>query len=116
MQIQVNTDDHVHGREDVTRAVTQEVEHALHRFASRLQRVEVHLGDTNAGKHGADDKRCMMEARPSGHPPIAVTHQADTLPLAISGAAKKLQHRLETVLGKISDAKGRESIRDHAPE
>jgi hypothetical protein len=66
------------------------VEQALHRFASRLQRVEVHLGDTNAGKHGADDKRCMMEARPSGHPPVAVTHQADTLPLAISGAAALL--------------------------
>lgn len=115
MQIQVNTDDHVHGREDVTRAVTQEVEHALHRFASRLQRVEVHLGDTNAGKHGADDKRCMMEARPAGHPPVAVTHQADTLQLAIQGAARKLQHRLETVLGRISDAKGRESIRDSNP-
>lgn len=116
MQIQVSTDDTVNGREDVTRAVTQEVQHALRRFASHLQRVEVHLGDTNAGTHGADDKRCVMEARPSGHPPIAVTHQADTLPLAISGAAKKLQHRLETVLGKISDANGRESIRDHAPE
>ena len=115
MQIQVNTDDHVHGREDVTRAVTREVEHALQRFAARLQRVEVHLGDVNGGKHGADDKRCMMEARPAGHPPVAVTHQADTLPLAISGAAKKLQHRLETVLGKIADAKGRESIRDSNP-
>lgn len=116
MQIQVSTDDTVNGREDVTRAVTQEVQHALRRFASQLQRVEVHLGDSNAGKHGADDKRCMMEARTSGHPPVAVTHQAGTLPLAISGAARKLQHRLETVLGRISDAKGRESIRDHAPE
>ena len=116
MQIQVNTDDHVHGREDVTRAVTREVEHALHRFAARLQRVEVHLGDVNAAKHGADDKRCMMEARPSGHPPVAVTHQAESLQLAISGAARKLQQRLETVLGRISDAKRRESIRDHTPE
>lgn len=112
MQIQVNTDDHVHGREDVTRAVTQEVEHALQRFAARIQRVEVHLGDVNADKHGPDDKRCMIEARPAGHPPVAVTHQAETLPLAIQGAAKKLQGRLESVLGKISDAKGRESIRD----
>jgi ribosome-associated translation inhibitor RaiA len=115
MQIQVNTDDHVHGREDVTRAVEQEVTRALRRFEKHITRVEVHLGDVNAGKHGAADKRCMMEARPANHQPVAVTHQADSLPLAIAGAAKKLQSRLDTVLGRLADAKGTASIRDYNP-
>ena len=113
MQLQVNTDDNVHGREDVTRAVEAELDNAVGRFASQLTRVEVHLGDMNGAKHGAADKRCMMEARPAGHQPVAVTHQADSLQEAIAGAAKKLQSRLESMLGKRDAAKGGASIRDN---
>jgi hypothetical protein len=112
MQIQVNTDDNVHGREDVIRTVEAEVTHALKRFEGQLTRVEVHLGDENAGKHGPADKRCMIEARPANRQPVAVTHQADSLVGAISGAARKMQHRLDTVLGKQNHAKGAASIRD----
>lgn len=113
MQIQVNTDDHIHGREDVTRAVEAEVTSALGRFEGQVTRVEVHLSDANGGKHGAADKRCMLEARPSGHQPLAVTHEADTLEEAISGAAKKMQRRLDTMLGRLNTAKGGASIRDN---
>jgi hypothetical protein len=116
MQIQVNTDYNFHGTEDVTRAVEQELARSLHRFERQIIRVEVHLGDVNAGKHGAADKRCMMEARPANHQPVAVTHQSDSLPLAIAGAAKKLQHRLDSVLGKLRDTKGGETIREAPPQ
>mgnify|MGYP006172692853 CR=1 FL=1 len=55
------------------------VDDALARVSSRLTRVEVHLADENAGKGGADDKRCMIEARPAGQSPVAVTNHAATL-------------------------------------
>jgi hypothetical protein len=113
MQVQVNTDDNIPGREEMIRDVESEVTHALRRFASQITRVEVHLNDVNAGKEGSADKRCMMEARPAGRQPEAVTHQADTVGEAISGASRKLQARLETVLGRAHEAKGRASIRDN---
>ena len=62
MQVQVNT---VEGREELSRQVEAEVAVALSQFADHLSRVEVHLGDVNAGKGGADE-RCMMEARSNG--------------------------------------------------
>lgn len=113
MQVQVNTDDNVQGREELARAVEEEVERVLGRFEDHLTRVEVHLSDTNAAKGGVADKRCMMEARPRGQQPVAVTHEAATLGEAIGGAAKKLRSRLEGLLGRLHEAKGAPSIRDN---
>jgi len=113
MQIQVNTDDHIPGREDMIREVEGEVSRFLQRFATQVTRVEVHLSDVNASKEASGDKRCMMEARPAGRQPEAVTHQADTVGEAVAGAAKKLQARLETVFGRANATKGRASIRDN---
>ncbi|MNR50201.1 hypothetical protein D3C85_1696870 [compost metagenome] len=45
--------------------------------------------------------RCQLEARPKGHQPISVTHKADSLELAIDGAAEKLEHALEHLFGKL---------------
>ncbi len=113
MQIQVNTDDNVQGREELTRVVEEEVERVLGRFDEYLTRVEVHLGDHNAAKGGGADKRCMMEARPRSHQPVAVSHDAATLGEAIGGAAKKLRGRLDGLLDRLNDAKGAPSIRDN---
>jgi hypothetical protein len=44
----------------------------------------------------------MLEARLTGLQPIAVTHEAASLRLAIEGAAEKLKHALEHRLGKLS--------------
>ncbi|HEY0419314.1 MAG TPA: hypothetical protein VGC80_07320, partial [Acetobacteraceae bacterium] len=88
------------------------VEDAVGRFSARLTRVEVHLGDVNAAKHGAADKRCMMEARPNHHQPIAVTHQAATVQEAMNGAARKLVHALEHNFGRIDDPKRGGSTKD----
>jgi ribosome-associated translation inhibitor RaiA len=103
MQIQVHTDSSIHGSDELTRVVETATQTAVRRWAQRITRVEVHLSDTNRLKGGADDKRCLMEARVGGLQPIAVTHNARTLPEAIDGAADKLKKSLESTLGRLSD-------------
>jgi ribosome-associated translation inhibitor RaiA len=103
MQVQVHTDSSVHGSEGLSVAVETAVQDAVRRWVQRITRVEVHLSDLNKHKGGADDKRCLMEARLGGLQPIAVTHQADTLPAAIDGAAEKLKKSLEHTLGRLND-------------
>jgi hypothetical protein len=110
MQVKINSHDTA-GDDDFTARVGAQVEEALGRFASHLTRVEVFLSDVNAGKGGAADKRCMIEARPTGHAPVAVTHQADTIPLAINGAINKARKALDGALASRTDHKGAESIR-----
>jgi ribosome-associated translation inhibitor RaiA len=94
MQIQVNTDRNVAGREQLSKYVRGVVEHAVSHFSERITRVEVHLGDENGAKSGPDDKRCMMEVRVQRRQPIAVTHHAATLDGAVDGAAGKLRRSL----------------------
>jgi hypothetical protein len=112
MQIQVNTDDHVEGRDALTAHVASEIKSTLARFSDRLTRIEVHLGDENAAKAGSADKRCMMEARPTGQPPVSVTHHAATLGEALTGALRKLKTVLESKFSQLHDHKGAVSIRD----
>lgn len=106
MQIQFNTDNQVAGSE----AMAQRVEALLHdrlgRFEDRITRIEVHLTDANAQKSGPADKRCTMEARPTGLQPVAVTHEADSLEQALDGAADKLTTAIDRTFGKLSDRKG----------
>lgn len=112
MQIQVNTGENVQGRESLIARVEAGVSAALSRFDDRLTRVEVYLGDENADKGGAADKRCTIEARPAGQQPVAVTHKAATLDEALDGAAEKLGSLLESKFGRLEDRKGASSIRD----
>lgn len=103
MQIQVNTDNNIQGREEFTAHVRSAVEGALSRFSDRITRVEVHLSDQNSAKGGQDDKRCMMEARLEGRQPTAVTHDAATLTQAVDGAADRLARSIESALGRLQD-------------
>ena len=103
MQIQTNTDRNIQGSDRLSEQVRAAVESALGRFTARVTRVEVHLSDENSARGGADDKRCMMEARLEGRPPTAVTHQAATLAQALDGAAAKLTKSLERTLGRLRD-------------
>jgi len=100
MQVQVNHDNHVRIGEEVAQRLAQVLEGSLSQFADRITRVEMHLGDENAGKHGDSDKRCMLEARLRNLDPIAVTHQAESLQLAFEGALEKLDHALSHAVGK----------------
>src|SRR4051794_39055873 len=94
MLVQVKTDNHVDGSVDLSRRVEDELTASLDRFGPRITRVEVHIQDVNAQKSG-NDMRCMMEARVAGHQSVAVTHVADALEEAISGAAEKLERALD---------------------
>lgn len=114
MQIQVNTDDNVEGRDALTARVENEIKDTLSRFSDRLTRIEVHLGDENAGKAGSADKRCMIEARPTGQAPLSVTQHAATLDEALTGALRKLKTVLESKFSQLHDHKGSPSIRDIA--
>ena len=63
MQVRIETGNNVEGRGALARRVEGEVEAALGRSGGRPVRAEVHLGDENADKAGAADKRCSTEAR-----------------------------------------------------
>ena len=114
MQIQVNTDNNVEGREQLASHVRSVVESALSRFSDRITRVEVHLGDENGGKSGQADKRCMMEVRIEGRQPTAVTHHAATVDQAIDGAADKLVSLVDTTLGRLRDQNDHKTSHDTA--
>jgi ribosome-associated translation inhibitor RaiA len=100
MQIQVHSDNHIEGSARLAEWVSESVTSKLERFEEDLTRVVVHLSDENGIKGGADDKRCQIEARPKGLPPISVTHKAELLEFAVEGAIEKLSHALNHQFGK----------------
>lgn len=101
MQIQVNTDNFIHGDERVIEVAEAAVTTDLGHFEDRLTRVEVHLKDQNADKHGPSSIRCTMEARPRGMGPIAAHADAADIPAALKGAATKLRARLGSEFEKL---------------
>ncbi|RZJ07086.1 MAG: ribosomal subunit interface protein [Rubrivivax sp.] len=108
MQVQVETDNHVEGREKLIAHVEGVIRDAVGRYQEHVTHVEAHLGDVNGSdKSGADDMRCVLEARVAGVKNIAVKHQADNLHLAIEGAADKLTKALDSTLGKLQDQQRR---------
>lgn len=103
MIIQVNTDHHITAHQDFIAQAEATVTDALSHMSEHVTRVEVHLNDENSKKSGPEDKRCMMEARLEGLPPIAVTHKAETLTFALDGAAEKLKAALEHKLDRLQN-------------
>ena len=103
MQILTHTDGSLNGSEELAGQVESMVRSAVDRFSDRITTVQVHLSDENAGKGGAADKRCMIEARLEGLRPIAVTHEAPSLELAMTGAADKLERSIQSTLGRLDD-------------
>src|SRR5574343_872716 len=111
MQVQVHTDDKIHGGESLAQWVQQEAQSRLARYRELVTRIEVFLTDVDAGKSGANDKRCRMEARPAGRQPVGVTADADKLADAFTGAMEKLARALDNDLGRVKDRNGRDTIR-----
>jgi ribosome-associated translation inhibitor RaiA len=101
MQIRINTDHHIDGREAVHDEIDGVVEHALRNVADHVTRLELHLADENGGKPGPEDKRCVIEARLEGRQPVAVEHHAASIAQAVDGAARKLASLLESELGRL---------------
>ena len=115
MQVLTNTDRNIAGSEALSALVEASVTETLGRFLEQVTRVEVHLSDENSKKGGADDKRCLMEARLEGRPPTAVSHRASTMQLAIQGAAGKLARAIESTIGRLQSSRGRRPPRLLAP-
>ena len=111
MQIQVHTDRTVDVSTEMVRRIEADLESALSRFGDQIIRVEVHLGDESPGRSAGTDKRCMLEARAAGQQPVAVTHHAESLGEAWSGAVHKLETLLQNKYGRADHRKGGESIR-----
>ena len=109
MQIQINTDRHIEGRERLAAWASGVVEQALSRVGDRITRVEVHLSDENADRSGQHDQQCVMEARLEGRQPIAVTHQAATMDQAVNGAAEKLTGAIDSIIGRQRDQRRRQA-------
>ena len=100
MQIQINTDNNIEGGARMSAYFTETLEQMFSRF-DQITRLEVHLSDENGNKEGVGDKRCLLEARLKGLKPIVVTHHAETIDIAITGAADKLKKTLDTTIGKL---------------
>ena len=111
MQVQVHTDDKIHGGESLAQWVQQEAQSRLARYRELVTRIEVFLTDVDAGKSGANDKRCRIEARPAGRQPVAVTADADKVADAVTGALEKLMRAIDHNLGHAKDRHGRDTIR-----
>ena len=110
MQIQINSDHHISTSPQIAGRVQALLRDTLERYSDRITRVEVHLNDLNGVKHGANDKRCLMEARLGGIGPVSVDHEAESLDFAIDGAMEKLERAIEHKLGRIAiTASGRRS-------
>lgn len=112
MQAQVHTDDHIHGGESLAQWIQDESGTRLARFRENITRLEVFLTDVDAGKSGAEDKRCRIEARVAGRQPVAVTAEADKMATAFISAVDKLTRALDADLGRVKDRHGRDTIRD----
>lgn len=109
MQIQVNTDHNIHGGEKLATYVTNELASSLARFDRWLTRVEVHFSVDAAGR--TEDKRCVIEVRPAGAQPVAVTHHGGSVDEAYNGAAQKLEKVLDTKYSRAHNHKGGDTIR-----
>ncbi len=111
MQVQVHTDDHIQGGESLAQWLTEEATAKLARFRDQVTRLEVFITDVNAGKSGANDKRCRLEARPAGRQPVSVTGEGEAVAVAFNSAVGKLLSVLDTDLGRVKDKHGRDTIR-----
>lgn len=101
MRIQIDHDDHIRSGAARSEEIEATVRSALDRFGQNVTFVQVHLSDENGPRFGADDKRCLMEARVAHHEPIAVSHRATNVEQAVSGAAGKLERSIGSVLQRL---------------
>lgn len=103
MTIQFNTDRKVNGNQTATGPLIALITDELSRFSHQITRVEAYLSDVNGDKNSANDKRCVLEARPEGMKAVVVTNLGNTHAQAVEGAVEKLKSSLEKTLGRLKD-------------
>ncbi|WP_111707637.1 HPF/RaiA family ribosome-associated protein [Lutibacter citreus] len=101
MTIQINTDKTLTGEKRSSDFFISQITEALQRFESHITRIEVHFKDENGKKDGFNSISCLLEARLEGKQPIAITNQANTMDMAVTGAIDKIKTAIESILGKI---------------
>jgi len=101
MKIQINSGKNAATDTRATRLIEDKVKRALKNFSGKLTRVEVHISDVNSHKFGVQDKRCLIEARPASHRPLAVRSAGRTAAGAIRDALTKLRSSLHTFYGRL---------------
>ena len=111
MMIQINSAKHVNVNSHLANYIETHINHSLGRFGQQLTRVAVHLSDEDGEKAGATDKRCLMEARPAGHPPMSVSCGAVSMQAAVTVAAGKMKRLLESSFGRMADRRSGDSVR-----
>lgn len=112
MQVQVHADDSIQGGESLAQWAQEEINTKLARLKEYVVRVEVFLTGVDALKAtGGPGKRCVLETRATGRPPIAVNAEAEKVKDAFSSAIDKLKRAVETDLDKVKDKNLRESVR-----
>lgn len=101
MQIQVNSDQSVAVDAGLAAFVEETVRRVLTRWTNDVSRVEIHLSDVNGERFGTMDKRCLLEARPAGGDPVAVTAEGGAVEAAVRAAAQKMDRLLDSRFGKL---------------
>jgi len=111
MLIQISTDKNIHGSDALIQHLEADLESTLSRFSDHITRLEVHVSDEISAAADGMDRRCVIEARPEGQQPVAVSHHAGSVDEACRGAVQKLESVLETKYGRANHRKGTASIR-----
>lgn len=106
MRFQFSSDNHTSGDTRVAERIEEVVRARLHRIEDRLTRIEVHVGDVNGPRDRGDDKRCVVEVRPTGMAPISATDQGPSIEAAANGAADKVLAAFDRQIGRRTTRKG----------
>lgn len=112
MQVQVHTDATIQGGDSLETWAKEEINTKLARLKEYVVRMEVFLTGVDALKAtGGPGKKCLLETRANGRPPIAVNAEAEKVKDAFNAALEKLRRAVEADLDKVRDKHGRESVR-----
>ena len=91
MQILLNTDPHIDGREAMREHLESVVTEVLGQFANRITCVQAYLTDVNGANHVRPlDIHCTLAVQLLGREPVLARHHAGTTSQAIHGALRKL--------------------------
>lgn len=103
MTIQFNADKNLTLHDDFRNKLSSHLSEKLSRFSEHITRLEVHLSDENGHKNGQNDKKCLLEARVEGRPPVAVTASAENYEMAVDAAIDKIKSSLDTIFGRMQN-------------
>lgn len=111
MKVHVHTDRNLVIDSEIEARIASNAAAALAKFGPRIIRVDLHLTDQSAGRNSGPHVRCRAEARPSGLPPVTVTHDAPDAKTALDGAVADLVSVLGQTLSRVVDKSRRQAVR-----